>query len=69
MVWQQEINGDLAKKINGTTRIPEKWGDGGEINRTYTFDKYLFFCRRKMRTSLSCHYANLYPIFHIISNT
>lgn len=22
-----------------------------------------------MHTSLSCHYANLYPIFHIISNT
>lgn len=42
--------------------------DGGEINWTYTFDKYLFFCRRKMHASLSCHYANLYPIFHIISN-
>lgn len=35
------------KKINGTARIPENWGDGGEINWTYTFDKYLFFAEEK----------------------
>lgn len=29
MGWQQEINGDCAKKINGTTRIPENWGEQG----------------------------------------
>lgn len=26
MGQKQEINGDLAKKINGTTRIPQNWG-------------------------------------------